>query len=129
MCGMKHDMGGAAYTVLNLVLPSRHSKYWFSRSSPHNVHALRCLAENAIGPNAILNNGILFMYFGKTVEINNTNAEGRLVLADGVSYASKHLNPDILIDMATLTGAQLISTGVIIQTRGGADGLCGLGQP
>jgi probable aminopeptidase NPEPL1 len=87
------------------------------------VHALRCLAENAIGPNAILNDGILYMYFGKTVEINNTNAEGRLVLADGVSYASKHLNPDIFIDMATLTGAQFITTRVIIQTRGGADGL------
>lgn len=51
------------------------------------------------------------MYSGKTVEINNTDAEGRLVLADGVSYATKHLRPDVLIDMATLTGAQGIATG------------------
>lgn len=43
---------------------------------------------------------------GKTVEINNTDAEGRLVLADGVAYATKHLSPDVLLDMATLTGAQ-----------------------
>ncbi len=40
------------------------------------------------------------------MEINNTDAEGRLVLADGVAYATKHLSPDVLLDMATLTGAQ-----------------------
>jgi probable aminopeptidase NPEPL1 len=44
------------------------------------------------------------MYSGKTVEVNNTDAEGRLVLADGVAYAVKHLKPDVLLDMATLTG-------------------------
>jgi probable aminopeptidase NPEPL1 len=60
----------------------------------------------------MLNDDILYMYSGKTVELNNTDAEGRLVLGDGVSYASKHLNPDILIDMATLTGAQMITTGL-----------------
>ena len=51
------------------------------------------------------------MYSGKTVEVNNTDAEGRLVLADGVSYASKHLHPRVIIDMATLTGAQGVATG------------------
>jgi len=51
------------------------------------------------------------MYSGKTVEVNNTDAEGRLVLADGVAYAVKHLNPKVVVDMATLTGAQGISTG------------------
>lgn len=45
------------------------------------------------------------MYSGKTVEINNTDAEGRLVLGDGVAYAVKHLNPAVVIDMATLTGS------------------------
>ena len=44
---------------------------------------------------------------GKTVEINNTDAEGRLVLGDGVVYASKDLKADIVVDMATLTGAQV----------------------
>ena len=43
---------------------------------------------------------------GKTVEVNNTDAEGRLVLGDGVAYAVKHLNPTVIFDMATLTGAQ-----------------------
>lgn len=45
--------------------------------------------------------------FQRTVEINNTDAEGRLVLADGVVYASKDLSADIILDMATLTGAQV----------------------
>jgi probable aminopeptidase NPEPL1 len=48
---------------------------------------------------------------GKTVEVNNTDAEGRLVLADGCYYAASRLNPTIIIDMATLTGAQGIATG------------------
>lgn len=47
------------------------------------------------------------LYSGRTVEINNTDAEGRLVLADGVAYASKDLKADIILDMATLTGAQV----------------------
>jgi probable aminopeptidase NPEPL1 len=45
------------------------------------------------------------------VEINNTDAEGRLVLGDGVAYASRHLQPDVIVDIATLTGAQGIATG------------------
>jgi probable aminopeptidase NPEPL1 len=51
------------------------------------------------------------MYSKKTVEVNNIDAEGRLVLADGCSYAHQHLNPRCIIDMATLTGAQGVATG------------------
>lgn len=51
------------------------------------------------------------MLSGKTVEVNNVDAEGRLVLADGVYYAATHLNPSCIVDIATLTGAQLIATG------------------
>lgn len=47
------------------------------------------------------------LYSGRTVEINNTDAEGRLVLADGVAYAQKDLKANIILDMATLTGAQV----------------------
>lgn len=47
------------------------------------------------------------MYSKRTVEVNNTDAEGRLVLADGVFYARYNLNADIIVDMATLTGAQV----------------------
>ncbi len=50
--------------------------------------------------------------FIRTVEITNTDAEGRLVLGDGVHYASKDLKADIIVDMATLTGAQGIATGM-----------------
>jgi probable aminopeptidase NPEPL1 len=55
----------------------------------------------------------LQLFSGKTVEINNTDAEGRLVLGDGVAHASKMLSPvpDLIVDMATLTGAQLVTTG------------------
>lgn len=45
------------------------------------------------------------------VEINNTDAEGRLVLSDGVAYAARHLNPSVIVDVATLTGAQGVTTG------------------
>ena len=75
------------------------------------LHCVLCLAENAIGPGAFRNDDILHIYSGKTVEINNTDAEGRLVLADGVAYACKHLSPGLIVDMATLTGAQLVATG------------------
>lgn len=49
------------------------------------------------------------LYSGRTVEINNTDAEGRLVLADGVCYAHRDLKANIILDMATLTGAQVSS--------------------
>ncbi|CAK9294893.1 unnamed protein product [Gordionus sp. m RMFG-2023] len=104
MLGMKRDCGGAA-----AILGAFYScvKLGFS----HTLHAVFCLAENSVGPNATRPDDIHTMYSGKTVEINNTDAEGRLVLADGVSYASNDLNCDIILDMATLTGAQGIATG------------------
>lgn len=105
MCGMKHDMGGAAGLLgafYNLV----------QRKVEKNVTLHLCLAENAIGPTAFRNDDILTLYSGKTVEINNSDAEGRLVLGDGVAHATKHMKDlDLVIDMATLTGAQLVATG------------------
>lgn len=53
------------------------------------------------------------MYSGKTVEINNTDAEGRLVVGDGVYYARKDLKADYVLDMCTLTGAQVRETSVL----------------
>lgn len=105
MCGMKGDMGGAA-GLLGAFSAA------VSIGSRHKIHLLLCLAENAIGPPAFRNDDILTMYSGKTVEVNNCDAEGRLVLADGVSHATKHIDGlDLVVDMATLTGAQLIATG------------------
>ncbi|KAJ9586400.1 hypothetical protein L9F63_019952, partial [Diploptera punctata] len=104
MPGMKRDCGGAAgvlgafYTVV---------RQGFSQ----NLHAVFCLAENAVGPESTRPDDIHLLYSGRTVEINNTDAEGRLVLSDGVAYAQKDLKANIILDMATLTGAQGISTG------------------
>lgn len=56
---------------------------------------------------------ILTLYSGKTVEVNNTDAEGRLVLADGVTYAHKNLKADIIVDVATLTGAQVCKSFIL----------------
>ncbi|KAM4692243.1 putative aminopeptidase NPEPL1 [Rhinophrynus dorsalis] len=104
MPGMKRDCGGAA-AVLGAF------KAAVKQGFKDNLHALFCLAENSVGPNATRPDDIHVLYSGKTVEINNTDAEGRLVLADGVSYACKDLAADIILDMATLTGAQGIATG------------------
>jgi len=104
MVGMKRDMGGAA-----AMLSAFEAMVHIGCRVP--LHAILCVAENSVGPNATRPDDVHTMYSGKTVEINNTDAEGRLVLADGVSFAVKHLNPRVLIDMATLTGAQGISTG------------------
>ncbi|KAJ7337186.1 putative aminopeptidase npepl1 [Desmophyllum pertusum] len=104
MCGMKRDCGGAA-GILGAFRAA--VKLGFSE----NLHAVFCMAENAVGPEATRPDDILTLYSGKTVEVNNTDAEGRLVLGDGVAYAKKDLQADIILDMATLTGAQGIATG------------------
>lgn len=104
MPGMKRDCGGAA-AILGAFRAA--VKLGFSE----NLHAVFCLAENAIGPNATRPDDILTLYSGRTVEINNTDAEGRVVLADGVAFAQKDLKANIILDMATLTGAQAIATG------------------
>lgn len=104
MEGMKCDMGGAA-AVLGAFRVLVETK------CTHRVTLILCMAENAIGPNSYKPDDVLHMHSGKTVEINNTDAEGRLLLADGVSYAARELEADFVIDAATLTGAQLISTG------------------
>ncbi|XP_055490371.1 probable aminopeptidase NPEPL1 isoform X2 [Leucoraja erinacea] len=99
MPGMKRDCGGAA-AVLGAFRAA------VKQGFKENLHALFCLAENAVGAKATRPDDIHRLYSGKTVEINNTDAEGRLVLADGVCYACKDLKADIILDIATLTGAQ-----------------------
>lgn len=104
MPGMKRDCGGAA-AILGAFMAA------VDRGFSQNLHAVFCLAENAVGPDATRPDDVHTLYSGRTVEINNTDAEGRLVLSDGVSYAHKDLKANIILDMATLTGAQGISTG------------------
>ncbi|EQC36919.1 hypothetical protein SDRG_05746 [Saprolegnia diclina VS20] len=106
MAGMKADMGGAAGLLGAFDAAVRSGNV---RTRP--LHCILCIAENAVGPNATRPDEVHTFYSGKTVEVNDTDAEGRLVLADGVAYAVKHLHPALLLDMATLTGAQGIATG------------------
>ncbi len=104
MPGMKEDMGGAA-AVAGAFLAAARCNY------DQKLHAVFCLAENAIGPAALRPDDVITMLSGKTVEINNTDAEGRLVLGDGVAHAVAELKPNVIVDLATLTGAQLVATG------------------
>lgn len=104
MPGMKRDCGGAA-AILGAFYAAVRANF------TQNLHAVFCLAENAVGPNATKPDDIHKLYSGRTVEINNTDAEGRLVLADGVAYAQRDLKANIILDMATLTGAQGVATG------------------
>ncbi|MDJ0976163.1 MAG: leucyl aminopeptidase family protein [Planctomycetota bacterium] len=118
MAGMKCDMGGAAAAVgAALALADAGHKDAFVCAAG--------LVENAIGPKAYRPDDILPMHSGHTVEINNTDAEGRLVLADACSFVARKKKPDVVIDMATLTGAQLIATGHrhagIVSNRGGLE--------
>ncbi|KAI9102057.1 hypothetical protein DFS34DRAFT_612644 [Phlyctochytrium arcticum] len=104
MCGMKDDMGGSA-ACLGAFLAAVENKY------PGPLSVVLCIAENAIGHKAQRPDDIVLAYSGKTIELNNTDAEGRLVLADGVAWATKNMSPTHVVDIATLTGAQLITTG------------------
>jgi probable aminopeptidase NPEPL1 len=105
MPGMKVDMGGSAGVFGGFIAAVK-------MKLPKRISLFLCLAENAIGPIAVRNDDILTLYSGKTVEVNNTDAEGRLVLADGVAHASKHVKDcTLIVDMATLTGAQLVAAG------------------
>jgi probable aminopeptidase NPEPL1 len=104
MPGMKTDMGGAAAVLCAFEAAVRSGVR-------HRITAVLCLAENAIGPSATRPDDILRLYSGRTVEVNNTDAEGRLVLADGIAWALRHRKPNQIYDLATLTGAQSIATG------------------
>jgi probable aminopeptidase NPEPL1 len=103
---MKSDMGGAAAVAGAF-------RVLVEAKCPHQLSLVMCLAENAIGPTSYKPDDILTLHSGRTVEINNTDAEGRLLLADGVSWAARVLKADTIIDAATLTGAQLIATGMM----------------
>lgn len=103
MLTMKKDMGGAAH-VLAL------AQLIMSRKLPVSLQVLVPAVENAISSNAYRPGDIIRSRSGKTIEINNTDAEGRVILADAITYA-KERNPDLIVDFATLTGAARIAVG------------------
>jgi len=98
MLTMKGDMAGAA-AVFNVACALAHMK------APVNIVAVAPVTENMPGPHAQKPGDIVRFYNGKTAEIKDTDAEGRLVLADALSYTVDKIKPDIMIDIATLTGA------------------------
>ncbi len=95
MKGMKYDMCGAAGVLEALELLVR-------RRARKNVAAILLLSENVISPEAVKMGDVITTLGGKTVEVYNTDAEGRLVLADGITYA-QNLGASLVIDFATLT--------------------------
>lgn len=103
MAGMKYDMTGAA-TVLATTLAIARLGLGV------RVTTWLCIAENMPSGSAIRPNDVLTIRGGKTVEVLNTDAEGRLVLADGLVAASEE-RPDLIIDVATLTGAARVALG------------------
>ncbi len=76
-----------------------------------NVTCVVPSVENAIGSRSMKPGDVFWSYAGKSVEMLNTDAEGRLILADAVAYAEKHLSPTRIIDLATLTGGVIVALG------------------
>lgn len=104
MTAMKSDMAGAAAALGAIsALPELQPQV--------RVTVLMMLAENALSATSQRPSDVIYHYGGTTVEVINTDAEGRLVLADGLAYADKNLDPDYLIDIATLTGAATLGLG------------------
>ncbi|MBI9114272.1 leucyl aminopeptidase [Sanguibacter suaedae] len=103
MEAMKSDMAGAA-AVLHTVLAAARL------GLPVAVTGWLCLAENMPSGTAQRPSDVITIRGGKTVEVLNTDAEGRLVLADGLVAAGEE-NPDVILDVATLTGAQMVALG------------------
>ncbi len=104
MTAMKRDMTGAG-VVLAVMTALRELE------CPVRVTGLLALAENAVGGSALRPGDIIRHYGGRTTEVTNTDAEGRLVLADALAYAAAELEPTLLVDVATLTGAVKVSLG------------------
>jgi leucyl aminopeptidase len=100
---MKKDMGGAAHALAlaGLVM---------ARKLPLQITLLIAAVENAVGPNAFRPGEVIATRAGVSIEIDNTDAEGRLVLSDALTRACE-LAPDLLLDFATLTGAARIALG------------------
>ena len=101
---MKYDMHGSATTfgLMKALVASGHKD---------RVIGVTCMAENMPSSNAQRPGDVIKTYSGKTVEVLNTDAEGRLVLSDGLWYTGTKLNPSYIIDLATLTGACVVALG------------------
>ncbi len=104
MMAMKSDMAGAAAALATISAIAQIG-------ARVKVSVLMMCAENALSGTSQRPSDVIKHYGGKTVEVINTDAEGRLVLADGLAYADINLNPDYVVDIATLTGAATLGLG------------------
>jgi leucyl aminopeptidase len=104
MEAMKWDMGGAGAVIGAMVALAR-------RKAKANIVAVCGLVENMPDGNAQRPGDVVTSMSGQTIEVINTDAEGRLVLADAITYVQRNYRPRIIVDLATLTGAILISLG------------------
>ncbi|MGL4632032.1 MAG: leucyl aminopeptidase family protein, partial [Leadbetterella sp.] len=101
---MKYDMGGAAavYGAIHAIA---------ELNLPVEIHGICALTENCVDGDAIKPGDIIDSYAGKSIEVLNTDAEGRLILADALSYLIKTYHPDKIVDLATLTGNCIAALG------------------
>jgi leucyl aminopeptidase len=104
MTAMKSDMAGAAAVLATISALAK-------LGAKVKVSALMMCAENALSGSSQRPSDVIKHYGGKTVEVINTDAEGRLVLADGLAFADINLDPDYVVDIATLTGAASLGLG------------------
>lgn len=103
MATMKYDMGGGAAVIAAMAALA-------DLAPPFRVRAIVPMTDNMLGPDAMRPGDVVTARNGKTIEVLNTDAEGRLILADGLSLASE-AKPDVIIDAATLTGAAKMALG------------------
>jgi len=101
---MKSDMGGAAAVLGAVELTAK-------LQLPIHLIAIVPATDNCVDATAIKPGDVINSYSGKTIEIIDTDAEGRLILADGLAYLTKNYKPDILLDLATLTGSSVRTFG------------------
>jgi leucyl aminopeptidase len=104
MVAMKSDMAGAAAIIGTM-------KAIAALGLNVRVTGLLMCAENLLSATSQRPSDVITHYGGTTVEVRNTDAEGRLVLADGLAYANSKLKPDYLLDIATLTGSATLGLG------------------
>ena len=97
---MKSDMGGATAVIGALV-------YAAEKEIPVNIIAILPITDNAVSEKAYLPSDVVKSYNGKTIEVLNTDAEGRMTLADALSYMARNYKTDVMIDLATLTGSSV----------------------
>lgn len=105
MVNMKRDMTGGAVVLATVAALAEVG-------CPIRVTGLIAAAENAIGDNAYRPGDVITHFGGRTTEVTNTDAEGRLVLADALAYAVSEVKPDAIVDVATLTGAMKVALGL-----------------